>query len=101
MGTHPCSYIILPQGHAYHGKKYDDVPLECHGGLTYSNSKILNHDNGGWVIGWDYAHLGDHLSYKEVPSGIFAGHEWTVEELQSEMEEAIINLEQITEEATQ
>lgn len=44
-------YIELPQNHPYYGRDYNDVPIDCHGGLTYSGP--LNGDGKYW-IGWDY-----------------------------------------------
>lgn len=44
-------YIELPQNHPYYGRDYNDVPINCHGGLTYSGP--LNGDGKYW-IGWDY-----------------------------------------------
>lgn len=43
-------YVRVPEGHPWHGKDYDDIPADVHGGLTYS---------GGDWIGFDTAHLGD------------------------------------------
>lgn len=31
-----CGYIGVPEGHPWHGKKYDDVDASAHGGLTWS-----------------------------------------------------------------
>src|SRR5262245_4121089 len=32
-----CGYVAVPPGHRWHGKDYDEVPVEVHGGLTYSD----------------------------------------------------------------
>lgn len=50
-----CGYVALPPGHPWHGKGYDDIPAEAHGGLTYSNAS----DDGSWWVGFDCAHAGD------------------------------------------
>jgi len=62
-------YVIIPKGHPYHGKHYDDIPVNVHGGLTFSeNAKDLDwpeldkKDKEGWVVGFDTAHFGDSLS---------------------------------------
>lgn len=31
-----CGYVGVPPAHPWHGKKYDEVGAEVHGGLTYS-----------------------------------------------------------------
>lgn len=47
-------YVALPKGHKYHGVHYDDIPVNAHGGLTYSNL-----EDDYWVVGFDTCHLGD------------------------------------------
>ena len=51
---HLCGYVHLTPDNDYYGYEYDDIPVNCHGGLTYASE----HDNE-WVIGFDCAHLGD------------------------------------------
>jgi len=91
LGTHPCCYVLLPLGHNYHGEHYNDIPIECHFGLTYSRPTLFR-DNiitgGEWVIGWDYAHLDDFYSH---PLGC-PGHKWTLDELRNEVYEVIDQL---------
>lgn len=53
---HRCGYVALPEGHNYHGFDYDTIPVECHGGLTYSKKSELNTD---WIIGFDCGHYMD------------------------------------------
>lgn len=33
-----CGYVGVPEGHPWHGKGYDDVDPEVHGGLTYAGA---------------------------------------------------------------
>lgn len=96
LGSHPCCYVLLPKGHCYHGEHYDDIPIECHFGLTYSEPTLFRDniiDNGAWVIGWDYAHIGDysvfHLPLLESDE---EGHKWTLDELRDEVKEVINQL---------
>lgn len=49
-----CGYVDVPQGHPMHGKHYDDVAVDVHGGLTYSES-----EGDAWRFGFDTAHFGD------------------------------------------
>ena len=67
LGSHPCAYVELPKEHKWYGKYYDNIPIDCHGGLTYSSTQGIicplnnpNHRDGYW-IGWDYAHYGDYV----------------------------------------
>ena len=63
-------YVIIPKGHPYHGKHYDDIPVDVHGGLTFAEpanalsdwADITEEDKEGWVVGFDTAHYGDSLS---------------------------------------
>lgn len=51
---HLCGYVHLTTDNDYYGYEYDDIPVDCHGGLTYASE----HENE-WVIGFDCAHYGD------------------------------------------
>ena len=57
-----CGYIRVPHGHPWHGKNYDEVDAEVHGGLTFAAAD-LNCGKGGaddaWWLGFDCAHFGD------------------------------------------
>lgn len=55
-----CGYAVLPVGHPWFGKKYDDIDIEVHGGLTFSQEGTFEGDvNSTWIIGFDCAHLSD------------------------------------------
>lgn len=91
-GTHPCIYLKIHENEKYYGRKYDDIPLDVHGSLTFSemipygNKKFLS--EGHW-IGWDYAHAGD--SY----GTILGERKYAVVELLEEMRNAVEELEKI------
>jgi len=62
-------YVVIPKGHPYHGKHYDEIPVEVHGGLTFAEpakeldwKELGEKDKEGWVVGFDTAHYGDSLS---------------------------------------
>lgn len=55
---HLCGYVHLTPDNDYYGYEYYDIPVNCHGGLTYGSE----HD-GEWVIGFDCAHLGDYQPF--------------------------------------
>ena len=59
---HRCGYVGLPRGHKYYGDHYDDIPVICHGGLTYGrhnpNYPVANNEGLYW-IGFDCNHAGD------------------------------------------
>lgn len=45
-------YVKIPTDHHWHGKDYDEIDVEVHGGLTYGGGAA------GW-IGFDTLHSGD------------------------------------------
>ena len=51
---HRCGYVGVPEDHPWHGKGYDDVDIDVHGGLTYADAR-----DDLWWFGYDCAHLGD------------------------------------------
>ena len=96
LGSHPCCYVLLPKGHCYHVEDYEDIPIECHFGLTYSEPTLLR-DNiitgGEWVIGWDYAHTDDYISYDVMfVEADEYGHKYTLDELRDDVYNVINQL---------
>ena len=51
-----CGYVTITFGHPYFRKKYNEIDIDVHGGLTYgtSHKNLLT-----WVLGFDCAHLND------------------------------------------
>lgn len=66
---HLCGYVQLPADHPWHGRDYDDIDVEVHGGLTYAQDRFPRQDDPGpgWVIGFDCAHLGDLSPFWDAP----------------------------------
>ena len=60
-----CGYVVIPEGHPYYGKGYDDLPFDVHGGITYSSSLpeclCLTSARQGWVVGFDTGHFSDYM----------------------------------------
>ena len=99
LGRHPCGYVCLTEKDEYFNKFYDDIPVECHGGLTFSEPKISflewsdKYKNmirtsikDKWVIGWDYAHLGDYTVFERC------GEKHTTKEITEECKSVINQL---------
>jgi hypothetical protein len=67
-GGHWCGYVAVPPGHPCHGKPYDDVDVDVHGGLTYAKrceGHICHVPKPGepdevWWLGFDTCHAGDY-----------------------------------------
>lgn len=108
LGTHPTAYIAIPKGHKLYEKDYNDIynicDIDVHGGLTYSDNKLMGISSDNWFIGWDYAHAGDYMGYYEdfnnwgisTINSLKDDKKWTTEEIIKECENAIeqiINLE--------
>lgn len=94
LGTHPCAYVQIPQGHPLYKAKTEEIEdaVSCHGGITYTGDRGQNVpglDAGGFWIGWDYAHYGDRLGF--APD--LSGHAWTTEELLDECRSVIDQLD--------
>jgi len=64
-----CAYIGVPKSHPLAGFEYDGVPLDCHGGLTFSceGGETGPWPAGWWWYGWDYGHAGDRSTYDDLP----------------------------------
>lgn len=65
-----CGYVGVPNGHPWHGRQFDEIEANVHGGLTYSSScmKEMPEDvaichvpdegepDDVWWLGFDCAH---------------------------------------------
>ena len=64
-GTHRCGYVQVSNDSPLFGMNYDQVPVECHGGLTYSDVANDGSDypvkSDGWWFGFDCWHADDGL----------------------------------------
>lgn len=60
MGTR-CGYVKVEPGHPWHGKGYDGVEADVHGGLTFAEADVDcgKGDDNGWWLGFDCAHSCD------------------------------------------
>lgn len=75
-------YVGLDKTSMYYGKNYDEIPVDCHGGLTYGDSYLAQQgDEDMWWIGFDTGHYGDGKDYdaaremfKEYPEVIIQIH---------------------------
>ena len=98
LGTHPCGYVCLTENNPFYEKDYDDIEIECHGGLTYSEPNVFFGEysdkykcivktsiKNKWVIGWDYAHYGDRY-------GNDTGKTWKTEDITHECKSVIAQI---------
>lgn len=89
-----CAYVGIPESHPLAGHSYDDLPIECHGGLTFSslgNNKYL--PNNWWWYGWDYSHCNDYSTYYDKDNNLDEFHQklkkWTVKDVDDDSRSAI------------
>ena len=59
-------YVVIFKGHTMYGKHYDEVPVDIHGGLTFSGCAndfpgATEEMKDGWVFGFDTAHYSDDM----------------------------------------
>lgn len=63
-------YVLIPKDYPLHGKHYEEIDVDVHGGLTFSKLvdehmveqwKLDTEDIGSWCIGFDTAHYKDTL----------------------------------------
>lgn len=80
-----CGYVGISKSHPYFEKSYNDVDVDVHGGLTFSEHCMPHKDNPErgichivedgdddniWWLGFDCGHSGDiHPGYKHHYSG--------------------------------
>jgi hypothetical protein len=75
-----CGYVGVPEGHRAFGRDYDDLPVVCHGGLTYACGcqetadpavGLCHIPQSGrpdkvWWLGFDCAHYMDRMPAMEA-----------------------------------
>lgn len=94
---HLCAYLGIPIDHPLANKSYDDIPLQCHGGLTFGDKgdgKIWP-ENWFWY-GWDYGHCDDQSFYKGIAKEFEGrGKKWTIKEVVSEINWALYDFKKL------
>jgi hypothetical protein len=60
-------YVGLPKGNEYYGKDYNDIPVDCHCGLTYADNRLFGQDDENtWWIGFDCGHCCDGVDLDKL-----------------------------------
>lgn len=103
---HWCMYVGVPPGHPWHGKDYDSITVEAHGGLTYSAAcdgdpvdgichvPLEGEPEHAWWVGVDFAHAWDFSPGMEARTRTFSADRptsmderyWTQAEVKAECE---------------
>ena len=64
---HRCGYVGLPKNSKYYEVGYDEIDIDCHGGLTYASDRLYEqNDTDIWWIGFDCAHCDDSKDYESL-----------------------------------
>lgn len=93
MGGFPTAYVENKVG----VEDYDDNKISgvrVHGGFTFcDNLEHIQEPSSKIYLGWDYAHLGDYVSFFGIVDHM--GKHWTYEEVLAEVHSVIEQLEKI------
>lgn len=91
-----CAYVGVPLSHPLAGKDYDDVPLSCHGWLTFSREGVGPWPEGWWWYGWDYNHAGDRATYHDALGFSVEGETaWTPAMVENDMWSAVSDFKRL------
>lgn len=64
---HRCGYVGLSKDDKYFGMYYEEIDIDCHGGLTYASDNLYDQlDENTWWIGFDCAHAGDAKDFESL-----------------------------------
>lgn len=80
------AYVGLPKTSKFYETGYGEIPIDCHGGLTYASDRLIDQaDAETWWIGFDTAHWGDGKDFDKALE-LFNGYPETVEHIRIFME---------------
>lgn len=65
---HRCGYVGISKDDAsgLYGEDYEEILVDCHGGLTFAGEHPLSKNPDIWWIGFDCAHFMDAPDYDEA-----------------------------------
>lgn len=64
-----CGYVGVNKDNPWFGTHYNDLEIDCHGGLSYSNF-LIEDSTEFWFFGFDCAHIGDYIPGFELKSSL-------------------------------
>ena len=88
-----CAYVGVPVRHPLAGLGADELPLNCHGGLTFAGKGAGDPYRPGryYWYGWDYGHFQDALFFSSRVKGI----KWTVKKVVPEVESVVYDFKKL------
>ncbi len=93
-------YLGVPLSHPIAGQDYDSLPVECHGGLTFSRAGKEGYlPTDMFWYGFDYAHGGDKSFYDLRPEMAKYNHSkdiaWTPEMIKKDIWSAVWSFQKL------
>lgn len=98
-----CGYVRVPKGHPWHGKDWDEVDCEVHGGITFAEADVHCDKPGeddAWWVGFDCAHGGDaadpslpgykDYGFRSIPHDVVRSQSYVESECKSLCEQAAL-----------
>lgn len=74
-----CGYVAVEKNHPFQGKHYDELNIDVHGGLTFSETV----EGKGMVFGFDCAHANDLMPILKMYFGEYRTVEYVIKEIKS------------------
>lgn len=93
-GRNFCTYIGIPVDHPLADYDYGWLPVDCHGGLTFSGKGDGKYRPEGYYwYGWDYSHYGDYTPWgREDEKPRADEKDWTLKEVKADAWNAIYDM---------
>ena len=79
-----CGYVTLPENHPFISKNYNYLDVDCHGGLTYKEYR---------VIGFDCGHCGDGIDLNLISNSDIREAQIKIKSTIPNMEDEVKSLE--------
>lgn len=88
-GGYLNGYVLITKNHPAYMKRYYELDIDCHGGLSFSDFASHKNLDDGWFIGFDCAHAGDLVPNFSNSPGVWRDEEYVTNELKSIVEQLI------------
>lgn len=97
LGTHPCAYVEVPEGHICYGKCDEDayhLDIDVHGGITFGDFGLKGVSDK-FMLGWDYNHCDDYYFTMLPFRNAYKGKKWTTKEMLEDVKSVINRLREM------
>ena len=93
-----CAYIGVSLQHPLANFNYDNIPINCHHGLTFAaRGDGKYHPENYYWYGWDYAHLEDYAFYYDDSTKLAESGDkkWTVKDVVEDSWETVYDFKRL------